>query len=441
MKKGIKSRISAILSLDKIYYSHWDSADAVDTFSQKYALDDRSRTFALEIIFGVLKNLKFLDYILKNFLATGKYPSKKCAMAIRAGAFQIAFMNVPDYAAVFSTVEALKSLKRHKREISLANAVLRKFAEKWKDVKFPDDSVKKLSLKYSHPEWLVKRWLGRFGEDFTEKFLAANNENPPKYFRINILKISPKNFIAQMERESYSFQRTIFSEYFELRDRISAANFKPFREGLVSVQDCAFAIPVKVLSPCADERILEIGAAPGGKTAQIAEILQGDVENFFAIDIIHKRNNLIVQNFRRLGINIPNIITGNGKKSPFRNGMFHKILIDAPCSSLGVLRRHPEIRWRRHERDLKKFAKIQMRMIYEASRLLKSGGMLVFSTCTTEPEENEYAVKTIIALGMKILKIQNSTIPEKFLGDGGRVIRTFPHRDNLDGSFTVVARK
>ena len=209
----------------------------------------------------------------------------------------------------------------------------------------------------------------------------------------------------------------------------------------MSVQDCAFAIPVKVLSPYADEKILEIGAAPGGKTAQIAEILQGDVENFFAIDIIHKRNNLIVQNFRRLGINIPNIITGNGKKSPFRNGMFHKILIDAPCSSLGVLRRHPEIRWRRRERDLKKFAKIQMRMIYEASRLLKSGGMLVFSTCTTEPDENEYAVKTISALEMKILKIHDSTIPEKFLGDGGRVIRTFPHRDNLDGSFTVVARK
>ncbi len=437
---GTNVRTAAILALHKIMRKYWNSAFAIDNFAKQYSIHSRDRALLSEIVYGVLKNITYLDYILLKLLRSGKFPSEKHAMALRIGAFQIALTNVPEYAAVNSTIEALKSLDAHAKEVSLANAVLRNFAKRWRNVKLPEELLKRLAVKYSHPEWLVRKWLERYDAETAEKMLAANNAAPPKYFRINAHKTSPETFIERLESDGYNIRRTVFDEYFELLDKISAADFAPFQNGLVSVQDTAFAIPVKILSPRDDEKILEIGAAPGGKTTYIAEILRGDVRNIFAIDSVHSRNKLVVQNFSRLGMAMPNIITADAAaKTPFLEKIFDKILIDAPCTSWGVVRRHPEIKWHRKRGDSKKFARMQHKMLIEASRLLKPGGLLVFATCTTEPEENQSAMQTMLVLGMKIQKIDK--IPQRFLEEDDKIARTVPYRDNFDGSFTIAAKK
>ena len=236
------------------------------------------------------------------------------------------------------------------------------------------------------------------------------------------------------------YSDTQFDEFFNLDEKISPNDFAPFRDGYVSVQDAAFAIPIILLDPHSDEKILEIGAAPGGKTTHIIEKLVGKTENFFAGDISYRRNLSILQNLKRLKHPTPAIITFDARTMPFMPRTFDKIFIDAPCSSFGVIRRHPEIRWFRKIEDIKRLAKIQSKIIRSAYTILKDGGTLIFTTCTTEPEENRGAIRTIQRLGMKFTPI-SSYILSKFIESDSLGVRTYPHRDNFDGSFTVCAKK
>jgi len=372
-------------------------------------------------------------------LSAGRFPSTDATNALRVGAYQIYATRIPDYASVDTTVEALRSLNASPGEISLVNAVLRKFIRKWKYIKLPDDDLNYLSIKYSHPQWLVSRWLERYGKNITEKMLSANNESPPRTYRINILRIAPQDCKSNMRKQGIDFSETVFTEYFELNDKIPVEEFSLFRDGMVSVQDAAFGIPIRALEPSQSAMILEIGSAPGGKTTDIIEKLDGEVKNLFAVDISYSRIRFILENVERLGHPVPNIIVADGKSAPFEAGTFDSIFIDAPCSSLGIIRRHPEIRWHKKPDDILTMAKMQTELIHSAVNLLKSNGTLVFTTCTTEPEENQNAVQTITKSGMKIIPIPD--VPSQFLESNGTMAITYPYRDNMDGSFTVRAKK
>ena len=434
----IDTRIAAIVSLLDILKREKPSDFAIQKFAEKYSLTGRDRAFLSHIVFGTLKNLSYLDYILLRILKDGKFPSYAGAMALRIGGYQIAFGDVPIYAAVDTTVEAMRSLKAHHKEIALINAVLKKFIERWKETRLPVESVKLLAIRYSHPEWIVLRWVERYGIDTTEKMLIANNADPPRTYRINTLRAEPKIFKSEMIAKDIKITDTVFDEYFELQENIPPGEFAPFVDGLITVQDAAFAIPAKLLMPNLGEATLEIGSAPGGKTSHIVELLSGDVENFYAVDISTKRNLLIKQNFERMKLPMPKIITADGALPPFKNKSFDKILIDAPCTAWGIVRRHPEIRWHRKTADFEKMSKIQRALITSAFNLLKPGGLLIFSTCTTEPEENQGAVNKMQQLGMELLPIPDC-IPKQFMEADGFVARTMPYRDSLDGSFSIVA--
>jgi len=439
-EKASDIRAASILALFQVFQERETTDVVIRKFSSKYGLDSRDKSLFAEIVFGVLKNVLFIDYILLKLLSEGRFPSFISANALRVGAYQIAFTNIPVYAAVDSTVEALRSLDAKDNELALTNAVLRNFYRKWKDFKLPDDIVANFSIKYSHPEWIVKRWLDRYSREMAEKILSANNAAPPRAFRINTSQISPIDFKAKLADEQILYQETPFPEFIILKEKIAAPDFEPFTAGLLNVQDAAFAIPTRILSPNPDDRILEIGAAPGGKTSHIIEFLQTQTENFFTIDLKHTRNLKISDNLIRLKHSLPGIVTADATNPPFKQNRFDKILIDAPCSSWGVIRRHPEIRWRRKPEDEKRLSDIQRKLIRAAYNLLKPDGELVFTTCTTEPEENQGAVREIILLGMELIPIPDS-IPQKFIEAQGFVARTWQHRDNMDGSFNVAARK
>jgi 16S rRNA (cytosine967-C5)-methyltransferase len=434
------TRIAAIETLVKILRNRKHSNFVLREMAKKYVLKPADRALLSELVFGVLKNLSKLDYLLLRLLDSGKFPSYYGSMALRVGAFQIMSTSIPQYAAVDTTVEAMRTLDAHPKELALINAVLRKFTRRWNKIELPTDNLKKLTIQYSHPEWIVKRWISRYGVKMCEKILAANNENPPKSYRINTLKISPTLFRKCCKEKKYKIVNSVFPEYFNLESDVSASDFEFLREGLVSVQDTAFAIPIYVINPKADERILEIGAAPGGKTTHIIEMLKGETNNFFAIDISPRRMLDIEGNLLRLGHPFPNMIACNGTCMPFRLGFFDKIIIDAPCSSLGIIRRHPEIRWLKTQKMLITLAILQKKLIKSAFALLKQGGQIYFTTCTTEPEENQGAWDVFVKLGLKIKKL-DEYLPEQFIEANGIIARTWPHRDNMDGSFTIVGVK
>jgi len=438
--RAIEIRTAAIEAVSSILSKRQNADTSINLVSKKYNIEGKDKSLLSQIVFGVLKNLSFLDYILHKLLHRGKFPSENSANALRVGAYQIAFTRIPDYAAVDSTVEAFRKFKSHRGEISLVNAVLRAFAVKFHDIELPNDELEYLAVKYSHPRWLVLRWMKRCGREITEKMLAANNLPPPRTFRINTSLISSEKFRQSLEDNGIKYSNTQFDNFINLEEKIPIENFAPFSEGYLSVQDAAFAIPIILLDPDGDERILEIGAAPGGKTSHIIEKISDRIGNFYAGDISHRRNLMILENLKRLHHPIPEIITFDVKNPPFLSETFDKIFIDAPCSSFGVIRRHPEIRWFRKIDDIKRLVKIQREIIRSAYRLLKRKGIMVFTTCTIEQEENRGAVETMQKLGMKILPLAGK-IPEQFIEPNGIAASTFPYRDNLDGSFTVVARK
>ena len=436
----IKIRAAAIKALELIIRWRKTSSLVLPKTADRFGLSGRDRSMFYNLVFGVLKNIIFLDYILLKLLSSGRYPSFYGSMALRLGAYQLAMTDIPHYAAVDSTMEALRSLGAHPKELALVNAVLRKFAEKWREISLPEDKAAFLSVKYSHPEWIVERWLRRYGAKMTEQILVANNAIPPKTFRINTLKVSVEGFKDWAKTSGYEIEDTVFAEYFNLLSDVAAGEFEPQKRGLVSVQDAAFGIPIRLLDPKPGELILEVGAAPGGKTTQIVEWLGGNIKNFFAIDNVHQRNLLIVENIERLAHPRPHIITADGTRPPFKKRLFDKVFIDAPCTSWGVVRRHPEIKIFRKEDDEPKLRRLQKDLVGAAFRMLKRGGLLVFTTCTTEPEENQGAVELMIKLGMKLLPV-NEVIPEQFVEAEGLIARTWVHKHDLDGSFTVIARK
>jgi len=351
------TRIAAIEALVKILRNRKHSNFVLRDIAKKSNLKHVDRALLSELVFGVLKNLSKLDYLLLRLLYSGKFPSYYGSMALRVGAYQIMSTSIPQYAAVDTTVEAMRTLDAHPKELSLINAVLRKFTHRWNKIELPTDNLKRLMIQYSHPEWIVNRWISRYGVKMCEKILAANNENPPKSYRINTLKISPAIF-----------------------------------------------------------------------------------NNFFAIDINPRRMLDIKENLLRLEHPFPNMIACDGTLLPFRLGFFDKIIIDVPCSSLGIIRRHPEIRWLKTQKMLITLATLQKKLIKSAFALLKQGGHICFTTCTTEPEENQGAWDVFVKLGLKI-KPLDEYLPEQFIEANGLIARTWPHRDNMDGSFTIVGVK
>ncbi len=435
-KLPVLTRAAAIEALELVLgEKKWVPA-ATNLAVKKFGVPGEEISFVANLVNGTLKNLLFVDYVLVRLLKDGKFPSQYAKNAMRIGAYQVINPAVPDYAAVDTTVDALKLFSAHPKEVALVNAVLRNFIRKWRDFPLPDDPVEYLSVKYSHPRWLVKLFLNEFGRDEAEKLMSANNQPPPRTFRVNTTRIPPRNLYNWLRDEGFSFKpNEFFEEYFALEDKVPVAKFPPMEKGWVSVQDAAFAVPVLALKPLPGKKILEVGAAPGGKTTHIAEILSGKVRNFFAIDISADKMPLVVGNFARLGMVPPNLVVADFLRAPLKKFVFDKVLIDAPCSALGVIRRHPEIRYFRRPEDIRRLAKVQKKMIVSAKKVLKRGGIVVFTTCTITSRENAEVVEFARSEGFEVVPAPEE-VPLEFM-DGG-FYRTFPHRHNLDGSFTAV---
>ena len=408
------------------------------------SFDHRDNAFILELVYGTLRNRTLLDSVLDRFSEKPVQGTDAWTRNIlRLGAYQLLFLDrVPASASVNTAVDLAR---RHGKKHGYVNGLLRSLDRGRGTIPPPSgkDPVKRLSALYSHPEWLVRRWTGRFGPETTEIVLAANNRPAPLIVRTNTLRTTREQLKASLERAGAALKETAYSPAgLELLSSPGLPALKAFQDGWFLVQDQAAQLVGLMLDPKPGETVLDACAAPGGKATHLAELMQ-DRGTVIALESDRSRIGRIIENSRRLGTTILQPVRGDA--ATYREGSFDRILIDAPCSGLGVLRRHPDGRWNKSERSIREKQALQKKVLENCSKLVKPGGVLVYATCTTEPEENEDVIRGFLA-GHPGFALDD---PRPFLpGPAAKCIdpegffRTFPVEPEMDGFFGArVVRK
>jgi 16S rRNA (cytosine967-C5)-methyltransferase len=403
-------------------------------------LSEKDRSLCHQITLGVLRNRIFLDEIIKIF--TGKEISKfdpEVVNALRIGLYQLKFLDkIPPYSAINESVNLVKYARKRSAS-GLVNAVLRKFAKK--DLKFSfENNTERVSVMTSHPLWLVEKWTAQFGFEEAEKIARANNQPPLRSFRFTcrffsesssererIKKlIKDEKGISESGYSDNSFNSRSFGNL--LRD-LKAKNFIYF-------QDEASQMVAHSVSLEAGQNFLDLCASPGSKTTLIAANLinNGVTADLFAGDFYKHRMISLKKNCLDQKVqNINFIAYDAGFELPFENESFDKILIDAPCSGTGTIRQKPEIRYSLKPTDFKNLQNKQLKILGNASKLVKSGGHLIYSTCSLETDENEKVIERFLLMNEDFQKVSPKLKNSLLTGD--KFGRTFPHRNQTDGFF------
>jgi 16S rRNA (cytosine967-C5)-methyltransferase len=417
-------------------------------FRSDPSLDERDRAFVSHLVLGVLRWRLRLDWIIEK---NADFPLKKIAPDVlnilRLALHQIFFMDrVPDSAAVDEAVKQAKSTQP-KHVVSFVNGILRNVCRHKDEIPFPDpekNPVLYLSRFHSHPEWLVRRWLHAWGRDFTEGLLAAGNRIPSLVIRTNILRLSRSDLLRELEAEGAEGQPTPFSpqgillEDFKGRvDQLSA-----FKRGLFQIQDEAAQVTSLLLAPRAGERVLDLCAGFGGKTSHMAELMD-DGGEMIALDMNVMRLLRLKENLVRLGIKTVSSVGADAARdlSSLFHCPFDRVMIDAPCSGLGVLSRHPDGKWNKSGKDIQRLAALQKTIVSRAVPVIRKGGKMLYVTCTLTKEENEEVVsqclKTHGEISLVDLREQGPEWLQELIDEQG-FLRTFPHKHNMDGFFGAL---
>lgn len=397
--EGTRARAVALEALLAVERGQVFADEALESRCRNAGLDVRDRALALELVYGVLRRQNTLDWRL-DYVATkpmAKLPAR-VRIALRLGAYQVLHLDrIPPAAAVNASVALVKTGDLSAHWPGFVNAVLRALIRR-PAPPLPDpvtDPVRALSIQHACPEWLVERWIARLGLAGAERLCRATTVIPPLTIRTNTLRISRDALAAQLARLGHDVRPTRVSPVGLILDKGGAVTELPlFRDGAFYVEDEAAQLIPLILDPQPGETVLDVCAAPGGKTTHVAALMRNRGE-IIAVDRTAARLRLLKDNCRRLGVDIVRPLCTDATAlatSPLRGRLFDRILVDAPCSGLGVLRRHPEGKWRKGPSTLSRHQALQRRLLEAVSRLLRPGGILVYSTCSSEPEENELMI-------------------------------------------------
>lgn len=401
-------------------------------------LSPQDRALARELVAGVLRNRSLLDWILNGSLKKGVASLTTAeANILRLGACQLCLMDrVPDYAAVDGSVRLSKRFAR-KGIVGLTNAVLRDIIKKRARGFKPatGDHVKDLAIYWSHPEWLVRRWRDRLGPKETAELLEFDNKPAPVFVWANPLKTDRAGLISELEAGGFQpSPHHLLPEAVEIGKPAGIFSHRLFESGHFYLQDPAAQLVGLLLDPSPGQAILDVCAAPGGKACWAASRDPGIT--VAAADTSSSRLRLVSQNAARLGLGNVLPLCGDGLNPPFRR-QFDSVLVDAPCSGLGVLRRRLDLRWRIKEEDIGRLAGIQARLLEAASQWVRPGGALVYATCTLTAEENrEQVAKFLEGHPDFSLDPAEGRLPEAAASGG--MLEAWPHRLGTDGA--VAAR-
>jgi len=405
--------------------------------------DPRDTHFAMAMIYGVLRWQGYLDQVIAGFSSHPLAKMKPLTLAaLRVGAYQLLFMDrVPASAAINETVQALKMAGQPKWLTGFANGLLRALA-RGKDQLLPASSREALFL--GHPAWLVARWQQRYGDEVAEAICRANNELPLLVLRVNTRRSGRPEYIRLLADAGIEAEAGIYApDAVRLIGYRGAVTALPgYGEGLFQVQDEAAQLATLLLGDLVVGRYLDGCAGLGGKTSHLAQLLPigGEV---VAVEPHSGRSKLLRENLTRLGLDAT-IVAGElqdfAQEQP---QSFQGIIIDAPCSGLGVVGRQPDIRWQRAKGDLPRYATRQLALLGQAASLLAHGGVLVYATCSTEPEENDEVINAFLATHPDFVRADaKAFLPAAAHGlvDSQGCLRTLPHQ-GLDGFFAARLEK
>lgn len=406
-------------------------------------LDKRDRGFATEIIYGVVENKIYLDYIIDKLskIKTNKL-NLKVKILLRMGIYQILFLDsVSDYAGVNETVNLAKKIDN--RSSGFINAVLRNVIRQKETIGEVNikDPVDYLSTKYSYDRWIVRNWISNFGKDFTEDLLEANNEKPSLYLRVNTLKINRDELIQLLEKQDVKCEKVSFiDEAIKVNNLKNIENNDLYKKGFFTVQDISSMLVGKVLNPKENSQVIDICSAPGGKTTHIATLMN-NTGKVVSRDIYDHKINLIKNSVNRLGlknVTVELFDALNLDKESVEK--FDYVLADVPCSGLGIIRRKPEIKYKEKD-EFKDLPKLQREILQNASKYVKVGGTLVYSTCTVQDNENIEVVESFLQSNKRFEfeKIENINVDLENEEKG--YIKIYPNVHGMDGFFIAKLKR
>lgn len=402
-------------------------------------LSDADKALYTRLTYGVIEAKITLDYLLDRWSSRptetlDSFPRN----ILRLGALQILrFDRVPDHAAVDESVELAK--RYCKGAAGFVNAVLRRAAREKENVSalLPrGNDAGALSVRYSFPRWLCEKFLADFGADRAETILAAFDRVPPLTLRVNTLRTTRDALLARLRGDGIEAEPTVYSPY-GIRLRIGVARLSPLAEGECFVQDEASQLCVEVLGALPGEEILDTCACPGGKSFGIAMRMENR-GSLLSCDLHENKLSLVRGGAERMGITILTAAAKDGgERDPALVGRFDRILCDLPCSGLGVMAKKPELRYKKEE-DLSRLPAVQLRILQNTADYLKSGGRMVFSTCTLAKEENESVLRAFLA-GRPDFSLVPFTVGGIPAEDG--MLTLFPDLHGTDGFFISLLQK
>lgn len=409
----------------------------LDNALSKSELDIRDKRLCAALCYGVLERQLTLDYVIRKY---SKKPPEKLDSAVlqilRTGLYQLLYMEqIPDTAAVSESVKLAKKFRKTSAS-GFVNAVLRSFIRDDKKIDYPEEPVQKASIVYSIPEWMVKKLFDSLGEKETLGFFEDAQGVPPLTIRRNPLIITEEALLSELaeygiERHSYVYDAYILKNGGNIREN------KVFKKGGFHVQDVASQLCAMALDAKENMTVLDLCAAPGGKTFTIAEHMNGKGK-VYAFDLFEQRAGLIAKGAERL--HLQNVCAKQGDASVYNDALpkADRVLCDVPCSGIGVMRRKPEIRYKSEE-ELKGLSKVQMAILENAARYVKPGGILLYSTCTILKEENEQVAEAFLLSHPEFEEVP--LLPELNEKLSGSMITLLPSLFGSDGFFMAKFRR
>jgi len=395
-----------------------------------------------ELVYGTIQRRQTIDWVLAKFIRSNQKMNLWVRNLLRLSLYQVRYLDrIPARAAVHEAVEIAKR-RGHQGIASLVNGVLRNCLRQPEVWEIPADlpAVKRIALEASHPEWLVNRWLSQYGEETTRDICHSNNLPPHPSIRVNRRKISRDELLAALQADFPESKASPLSPDGILLAGGNIVKTRWFQEGYCTVQDESSMLVAPALGAQPGMRVLDACAAPGGKTTHLAERMDNEGE-IIACDIHPHKEQLIRETAGRLGHSMIRTVVSDALDLPERDlGQFDRILLDAPCTGFGVIRRKPDLKWNKSEADIREIANLQYRLLERMAGMLKPGGKMVYSTCTIEPEENQHLVERFVAehpeyqLDRSLIDDLPPAVRTITNGDKGYV-QLLPHQFHSDGFF------
>lgn len=461
-KRDISVREVALTCLMSISQTRASVTAVIDSAFRKHTLSGRERRFVNGLVYGVVRWQKQLDWVLNRFINPRFQVDMRHRNILRLGAFQLMHLDgIPAHAAIFETVQLAKKAPRVNRKsgsktAGFINGVLRSVQRKAHTLTYPplgENPVEHISLSLSYPTWMVKRWIEERGVSWTLAFCRASNHIAPLSLRVNSLVTQREELRQSLEASGIATRLSQIATDGLILDTLASSADENTLKALLNREDIyvqdesAMLVAPLVAPPVAQEEmqlIVELCAAPGGKTTHLAHLM-GNSGKIIAVDVSDKRLAVLEKNCRRVGA--LNVETEALDATTADLGFIANadaVLIDAPCSGFGTLRRHADIRWNRTAEHLRTLREVQLNLLRNAAPHLKRGGVLVYSTCSIEPQENEEIIRRFLA-EFPMYTVEHARtflphLPPSALTPEG-FVQTFPHEHGVDGAFAARLRR